>query len=49
MSRLELDEYFEKRLFVNLDNVKHKADPSYATNWSKNVTTMSKLRLYATV
>ena len=34
MSQLELDEYFENKLFVNLESVKHKTASLYATNWS---------------
>ena len=48
MSRLELDEYFENKLFVNLESVKHKTASLYSTNWSNNVTTVPKLRLYVT-
>lgn len=48
MSRLELDEYFENKLFVNIDSVKHKTASSYATNWTNNVTMVPKLRSYVT-
>ena len=37
MSSLELDEYFENKLIVNFDSVKHKTASFYSTNWSNNV------------
>ena len=46
MSRLELDEYFENKRFVNLDSFKHKTASLYTTNWSDNATTVPKLRSY---
>ena len=46
MSRLELDEYFENKLFVNLDSFKHKTASLYTKNWSNNVTTVPKLRSF---
>ena len=48
MSSLELDEYFENKLIVNFDSVKHKTASFYSTNWSNNVLTVPKLRTYVT-
>ena len=44
MNILELDEYFEYKMLVNLDSMKHNIASLYATNWSKNVITVPKLR-----
>ena len=48
MSSLELDEYFENKLIVNFDSVKHKTASFYSTNWSNNLLTVPKLRTYVT-
>ena len=48
MNRLELDEYFEYKMLVNLDSVKHKIASLYATNWMNHVITVPKLRSYVT-
>ena len=48
MSTLELDEYFEIKLIMNFDSVKHKTASFYSTNWSNNVLTVPNLRTCVT-